>query len=314
MHRTKDLHDRQHYHCADLMPQSDTTQQLAEMNEQIAAIEEQLRELHDQLKRLERQIIDDAKVVFCTLTKNYTGDALSEQIFDAVIVDEISMALPPLVYLAASRASQRVVLAGDFLQLPPIVRSDAPVSNERLGTDVFELARVVCDGKPRRDCRVLRRLDGQHRMVTEIADVARYLVYDAAGGLRVWGYHAVNLTVHLLAGLTLFGLVRRTLCSARLRGRFAPASVWMALAASLLWVVHPLHTESVTYIYQRSEVVMGLCYLLTQYCVVRGAGSSQSSRWHVAAIIACALGMASKPIMVTAPPRRTILMAVATSR
>lgn len=184
MHRSKESHTEQQHHCAKLVPEIETTQQLAEIDEQIGEIEEPLRELHDQLKRLERKIIDEAKVVSCTLTKNYTGDSLSEQVFDAVIVDEISMALPPLVYLAANRASQRVVLVGDFLQLPPIVRSNTAVSNERLGTDVFELARIVCDGKPRRDCRVLVRLNGQQRMVTEIANVARHLVYDGAGGLR----------------------------------------------------------------------------------------------------------------------------------
>ena len=35
----------------------------------------------------------------------------------------------------------------------------------------------------------------------------------ASGGMNVWGYHAFNLLVHMLAGLTLFGIVRRTLAS-----------------------------------------------------------------------------------------------------
>jgi len=43
----------------------------------------------------------------------------------------------------------------------------------------------------------------------------------ALGQLNVWGYHAFNLAIHILAGLTLFGIVRRTLGSERLRGRYA---------------------------------------------------------------------------------------------
>ena len=40
---------------------------------------------------------------------------------------------------------------------------------------------------------------------------------------------------------------------------------------SLIWAVHPLQTESVTYVVQRAESLMALCYLLTLYAVIRGA-------------------------------------------
>jgi len=115
----------------------------------------------------------------------------------------------------------------------------------------------------------------------------------ALGGLNVWGYHAFNLAVHVAAGLTLFGVIRRTLLSPRLRSfGSGPATEW-AFAASLIWLVHPLQTESVTYIVQRGESLMGLFYLLTLYCVIRG--------WPGRAVLCCALGMLAKPVMVTAP-------------
>jgi Flp pilus assembly protein TadD len=123
----------------------------------------------------------------------------------------------------------------------------------------------------------------------------------AIGELEPWGYHAFNLGVHLLAALALYGVVRRTLLTERMRPRFGHAAHWYALAVSLLWVVHPLTTQSVTYIVQRAESMMGLFYLLTLYCVVRAVDSPRRAWWHLGAVIACFLGMGSKAVMVTAP-------------
>ncbi len=121
------------------------------------------------------------------------------------------------------------------------------------------------------------------------------------GGLNPHGYHLVNVAIHLLAGLVLFGLLRRTLLLNRFQDRLAQAAPWIALAAATAWVVHPLQTQSVTYVIQRGESLMGLFYLLTLYCVVRGAPSPAGVLWYVAAVVACAAGMASKAVMVTAP-------------
>ncbi len=52
----------------------------------------------------------------------------------------------------------------------------------------------------------------------------------ALGGTRPWGYHAVNLAIHLLAGLVLFGLVRRTLAR-RLKGGTGDSATVAALAS-----------------------------------------------------------------------------------
>jgi tetratricopeptide (TPR) repeat protein len=148
----------------------------------------------------------------------------------------------------------------------------------------------------------------------------------AIGGLAVWSYHAANLAIHVLAGLTLFGIVRRTL---RLRsgqalvaagqGRRDPPlnkgaaagsdatsssdATLLALAVALLWTLHPLQTESVTYIIQRAESLMGLFYLLTLYCFIRGteADGRPRRRWFALSVTACLLGMATKEVMVSAP-------------
>ena len=93
------------------------------------------------------------------------------------------------------------------------------------------------------------------------------------GGLDVRGYHATNLAIHIAAALLLFGILRQTFLTPPLRDRFGKAALPLALACALIWIVHPLHTESVTYIVQRAESLTGLFYLLTLYCVIRGAGA-----------------------------------------
>ena len=132
----------------------------------------------------------------------------------------------------------------------------------------------------------------------------------ALGGYNVWGYHAFNLAIHILAGLTLLGVVRRTLLQPGLRERFGTMADELAAATAVIWVVHPLQTESVTYIVQRAESIMGLCYLLTLYCFIRGAEWTPTEtglwgprprRWYGLSVAACALGMASKEVMVSAP-------------
>jgi protein O-mannosyl-transferase len=123
----------------------------------------------------------------------------------------------------------------------------------------------------------------------------------AISGMHVWSYHALNLMVHIFAGVTLLAILRRTFLLPPLRVRFGRAHTPLALATALIWTVHPLQTESVTYVVQRAESLAGLFYLLTLYCAIRGAETARSRTWSFAAVAACLLGMASKEIMATAP-------------
>jgi tetratricopeptide (TPR) repeat protein len=144
----------------------------------------------------------------------------------------------------------------------------------------------------------------------------------ALGGMDVRGYHAFNLAVHLLSALLLFGIVRRTL--ARIgaagnvgRGRRTPPldaelaasgdaalqsnATPLAFAVALLWTVHPLQTETVTGVIQRTESLVGFFYLLTLYLFLRGAASARPVRWQALTVAACLAGMACKEVMVSAP-------------
>ncbi len=125
-----------------------------------------------------------------------------------------------------------------------------------------------------------------------------FAVNYAISGGAVWSYHAANILIHLGAGWTLFGLMWRTLVR---MGRPAGEARMLAFVAAAIWLVHPLQTQSVTYIVQRAESQMGLFYLLTVYGVARGLVSRRRGIWFAAAVVFSAAGMACKESMATAP-------------
>lgn len=126
----------------------------------------------------------------------------------------------------------------------------------------------------------------------------------ALGDTAVAGYHAVNLLIHLSAALLLFAVVRGALLALRLpldpRGGFASPTT-LATAVALLWAVHPLQTESVTYVVQRTESLMSFFYLATLYTFQRATATPSPRSWFALAVAVCALGMATKEVMVSAP-------------
>ncbi len=109
-------------------------------------------------------------------------------------------------------------------------------------------------------------------------------------GRDVVGYHLVNIALHLACVLALFSLARRL-----------SGDEWVAFATALLWGVHPLTSEVVNYLTQRTESTMTLCLLGTLWASLRAHDQPRRRRWPWVAVAACALGMASKETMVVAP-------------
>jgi hypothetical protein len=123
----------------------------------------------------------------------------------------------------------------------------------------------------------------------------------AVGGLDPTSYHAFNVALHVFAALAVFGITRRTLGSPELEARYRGRALPLAVAVALLWVVHPLLTESVNYTIQRTELLVGLFTLLTLYCSIRAFESPEKRLWEVAALFAFALAMGSKELSDVAP-------------
>ena len=120
------------------------------------------------------------------------------------------------------------------------------------------------------------------------------------GGLEPRGYRAVNILFHALNVLLLAVLVRRTLRLPYFGGRFGDSAGLIALAVALVWALHPLVTETVVYVTQRTELMVAFCYLATLYASLR-FWESRAFRWLFLAVLACWAGMASKEVMVSAP-------------
>ncbi len=139
------------------------------------------------------------------------------------------------------------------------------------------------------------------RWLTNLSFAINY----AIGGLDVAGYHVVNLVLHLICAMLLYAIVRRTLLVSGWSAESGAANTTMsanaAFAISLLWVVHPLNSEVVLYLSERTESLMAVFYLFTLYAGLRAASADKPTRWFVAGVVACATGMLCKESMATAP-------------
>ncbi len=142
------------------------------------------------------------------------------------------------------------------------------------------------------------------------------------GEYHVFGYHLVNVTIHLLNGILLYLLIRVTLGirprepSDRLHSLASYRSA-IAMFAGLIWLVHPLHTQSVTYILQRMNSMAALWVLLSLLCYVIGRNQQRSDgqrrqapskatprrayAWFLGCSISAVLAMASKENAATLP-------------
>jgi len=171
----------------------------------------------------------------------------------------------------------------------------AAYANSFRGAFLLDDARAIVTNHAIRDLTAVPPLN---RPLVHVSLAINY----AVGGLNEWGYHLFNLMVHLIAALALFGLVRRTLLTERLRRRFGPVATPVAWAAALIWAVHPLQTGAVTYVIQRAESMMGMFVLLAMYFASRGLTGGRRWGWFAGALAALAAGLGSKEVAVAAPP------------
>ncbi len=126
---------------------------------------------------------------------------------------------------------------------------------------------------------------------------------DPDGPRKAIGYRLFNLLVHLLTGALLFGVLRRAMREASLPDDWRAIADPLAATVCALWLLHPLQTEVINYIVQRSESLASFFYLAVLYSSQRAwdAAAPARLRWYALAVLCCALGMMSKEIVISAP-------------
>jgi tetratricopeptide (TPR) repeat protein len=122
----------------------------------------------------------------------------------------------------------------------------------------------------------------------------------ALSGLDPWGHHLVNIGLHCLTAYILFSVLRLTFTNQKLKLYIEGDATLISGSISILWAIHPVQTQTVTYISQRTETLMALMFLLTLYCFIR-AKITESKLWLIASIVSCFLGAMCKEVIVTAP-------------
>lgn len=93
------------------------------------------------------------------------------------------------------------------------------------------------------------------------------------GGEHVIGYHMVNILIHILSAFVLFLVVLSLLDSPNTRGQYRDKRYPIALIASVLWAIHPIQIQAVTYIVQRMASASALFYLFGLYAYVKARTS-----------------------------------------
>ena len=123
-----------------------------------------------------------------------------------------------------------------------------------------------------------------------------------AGQDSTVGYHAVNVSIHVLSVLALFALVRLTLeKSAALSTRYAQSAAHLAFFSALLWGLHPLNTQAVAHISGRLESLPGLFLLLCVYGAARSAFDEKPLFGNLLAAASFLLGLGSGNVLLAAP-------------
>lgn len=152
--------------------------------------EKAIEELQEEISQKRATIMQKAQVIACTAYKPLLDKEIIAMKFDCVVVDEASMLPLPLYYCAAALSQKRIVVAGDFRQLPPIVRvgsnssrGDSPAAyleadmKALMTENAFTKSGVIAKSKIGEKSTELIALRDQYRMRGPISDLISETFY-----------------------------------------------------------------------------------------------------------------------------------------
>ncbi len=161
----------------------------------------------------------------------------------------------------------------------------------------FDDTHVIVENHDIRDLGNLGDILTGHRGVT----MATFAVNYAISGLDVTSYHVVNILIHIIASILAYIVVFNTL---QMTTKNNDWSKKIAAFSALLFALHPIQTQAVTYIVQRMESLSSLFYLAGIALFIAAIRSkSQTKRivFYASVVAAYLLGFYSKEIAITMP-------------
>jgi tetratricopeptide (TPR) repeat protein len=151
----------------------------------------------------------------------------------------------------------------------------------------------------------LRAFFASARLSPRVVGAFTFALNGSLGGRAVFGYHALNLAIHLAAALAVYALAtlacRRAATPGAALERGAPLA---ALVAAALFVAHPVQTQAVTYVVQRLASLTALLYLAAVLAYARAALAERAASRRLAyggALALAALALFTKENAVTLP-------------
>jgi hypothetical protein len=143
----------------------------------IRTLKEELNYIQIKINMASKEILDNSLLIGATLSKIAIDYSIYSRNYSTIIIDEASMAPLPFMFWTSCLALDKIIITGDFRQLPPISTANTPHARKWLKKDIFEQANIVQNyelGIP--DPR-LAKLTVQHRMHPQIAQLVNAKMY-----------------------------------------------------------------------------------------------------------------------------------------
>ncbi|MBI4129964.1 AAA family ATPase, partial [Candidatus Roizmanbacteria bacterium] len=156
---------------------SELTAKLEENLTLINNIRTTKRSIQEQIDQITKLMLNSARVLATTLTKCYLRPEVLSQHFDVVIIDEISMAQVPHLFVVIGMG-EKMILVGDFLQLPPISQAKTEMAKKWLSRSLYDYFEIPDRFIKKNDyINQVKPLFEQHRMHPDISNLINGFVY-----------------------------------------------------------------------------------------------------------------------------------------
>jgi len=171
---------------------------------------------------------------------------------------------------------------------------------------VYDDAHAIEDNPYIKNLSKFQQMVGVQNIFNRSILLFTFSVNHAIGQLDVFGYHLINLMLHLCVGIILYFLTMELVAIENpvLTSTFQR----LPLAVSLIHIFSPINVESITYLSSRSSVLVTLFYLSSFYLFIRFVNSKekQKNKWKnvhypIVILFLFYLGLGTKEIIVTLP-------------